>query len=118
MVVGSRRHLEEDSKVERKFHRKLVSAVFKMIIRILCGIKAGDTQCGFKLYKSEIAKRVFKDLKEERFAFDIEVIYRLKKIDCNIQLNPVSCNDVGNSKVNLFTDSLNMFMALFRIRRY
>jgi hypothetical protein len=50
MVVGSRRHLEEDAKVERKFHRKLVSAVFKMIIRILCGIKAGDTQCGFKLF--------------------------------------------------------------------
>lgn len=99
-------------------HRIVIGKAFYLLIKIILNIKISDTQCGFKLYKSEIAKKVFKDLKEERFAFDIEVIYRLKKIDCNIQLNPVKCNDVDGSKVNLLTDSLNMFMALFRIRRY
>ncbi len=116
ILIGSREL--PTSKVQDHGYRKVVGNIFNLLIRTITGLPFKDTQCGFKLYKSEIAKRVFKDLKEERFAFDIEVIYRLKKIDCNIQLNPVSCNDVGNSKVNLFTDSLNMFMALFRIRRY
>jgi hypothetical protein len=49
MVVGSRR-LEEEGKVERKWHRKLISFVFKMVITVLLGIKSQDTQCGFKLF--------------------------------------------------------------------
>lgn len=50
MVVGSRRHMEEEGKVQRKIHRKFISAVFKFIITVLLGIKTQDTQCGFKLF--------------------------------------------------------------------
>lgn len=71
MVVGSRRHLEEEAKVERKFHRRFVSAVFKLIITVLLGIKTKDTQCGFKLFTRESAEILFKTLHIERFAFDV-----------------------------------------------
>ena len=50
MVVGSRRADDGDEKVERKWHRKFVAFVFKIVITLLLGIKAKDTQCGFKLF--------------------------------------------------------------------
>ena len=50
MVVGSRRIAEGDKKVERKWHRKFIAFVFKMVITFLLGIRSKDTQCGFKLF--------------------------------------------------------------------
>lgn len=73
MVVGSRKHLEEEAKVERKLHRRLVSAVFGFIKKIICGVKTEDTQCGFKLFTRESAKILFDVLHIERWAFDIEL---------------------------------------------
>ena len=62
MVVGSRRVEEEEGKVNRKFHRRFVSFVFKTIISILLGIKTKDTQCGFKLFTNQTAKVLFQIL--------------------------------------------------------
>ena len=62
MVVGSRKHLEEEGNVERKLHRKIVSGVFGFIKTVVCGIKTKDTQCGFKLFTSESSKMLFQTL--------------------------------------------------------
>ena len=59
MVVGSRHHLTEDSKVERKAIRKFVAWVFKLLISVICGIKTKDTQCGFKLFTKESSQKLF-----------------------------------------------------------
>jgi len=75
MVVGSRRHLEEEGKVERKFHRKFLSAVFKFVITLILGIKTKDTQCGFKLFTKKSAEMLFSTLHIERFAFDVELFF-------------------------------------------
>ena len=50
MVVGSRKIAEGEKKVERKWYRKFIAFVFKMVITFLLGIKTKDTQCGFKLF--------------------------------------------------------------------
>ena len=71
MVVGSRRIADSDKKVERKWHRKFIAFVFKMVITFLLGIKSNDTQCGFKLFTKEASKLLFKTLHIERFAFDV-----------------------------------------------
>lgn len=80
MVAGSRSHLDEEDitgskgenvKVNRKLHRKLVSAVFGFIKTIICGVKTKDTQCGFKLFTADSAKILFQTLHIERWAFDI-----------------------------------------------
>jgi dolichyl-phosphate beta-glucosyltransferase len=97
-------------------HRIIIGKLFYLFIRLILRITISDTQCGFKLYKTSIAKMVFSNLKEERFAFDLEVIYKLKQDNYSIQHLPVHCYDIKGSKVNLIKDSINMFMALFRIR--
>jgi dolichyl-phosphate beta-glucosyltransferase len=35
-----------------------------------------DTQCGFKLYKGEVARRIFSQCRTDGFLFDLEVLIR------------------------------------------
>lgn len=63
-------------------------------------------------------KKIFPNIQEERFAFDVEVHYLLKKENASINLLPVKCIDIEGSKVNLIKDSWQMFNALFRIIKH
>ena len=107
-----------DKKSKFFLHRIIIGKIFYYLIRLILGIKITDTQCGFKLYKTSIAKEVFKNLHEKKFAFDLEIIYKLQIKQYKIISLPVRCYDVQGSKVNLLSDSINMFLALFRIRKY
>ena len=57
---------------------------FHILVRIFCTSKVKDTQCGFKLFKNESAKQIFRNIHLERWAFDIEVIYIAEKLKYNI----------------------------------
>ncbi len=107
----------KDKKSKFFVHRIIIGKIFYLLIRLILGINIQDTQCGFKLYPTAIAKEVFKDLQEKRFAFDLEIIYKLIQQNYTIKTLPVHCIDVEGSKVNLLKDSWNMFWALFRIRK-
>lgn len=120
MVVGSRRHLEEGegAVVQRKFHRKVVSAVFKFIITVLLGIKARDTQCGFKLFTKESAQQLFQTLHIERFAFDVELFFLCNRFGVETGEVAVEWRDVDGSKLNVLDASVNMFRDVLMIRFY
>ena len=79
MVVGSRRLADGEGKVERKWYRKFISFVFKMVITLILGIRSKDTQCGFKLFTKQAASTLFKTLHIERFAFDVELFFLCNK---------------------------------------
>ena len=60
-------------------YRKIGSKVFGFLVRNLIKIPEHikDTQCGFKIYKKEVAKKIFRALQTEAFMFDIELILRI-----------------------------------------
>lgn len=105
---------------ESKFyiHRIIIGKIYYLFIRLIVGIRIKDTQCGFKLYRTDIANEIFSNLEHFRFAFDIEIILKLKKLNYNIILLPVKCAEVKGSKVNLIRDSISMFFALFKLSKY
>jgi dolichyl-phosphate beta-glucosyltransferase len=118
MVVGSRRHMEEEGKVQRKFYRKFISGVFKFIITVLLGIKTQDTQCGFKLFTRESAQQLFETLHIERFAFDVELFFLCNKFKMETAEVAVEWRDVDGSKLNVLDASVNMFRDVLMIRFY
>lgn len=116
MYFGKRILNDKDSKFY--LHRIIIGKIYYILIRLLTGIKINDTQCGFKLYRTKIAQKIFYTLEQFHFAFDIEVILKLKKMNCNIILLPVHCIETKGSKVHLIKDSINMFLALFKLIKY
>ena len=79
-------------------------------------IKIKDTQCGYKLYKKNIAKLAFSKLKSQGYEHDMEIILLLKLRNIEIKELPVKCKHKEYSKLNVFWDPIKMFIGMFVIR--
>ena len=77
VYFGSRSHY--NSHVRSKFYRIIVGNFLRFLISIILGIKIRDTQCGYKLYKKSIAKKLFSKIKFLGYEHDIEIVILLKK---------------------------------------
>lgn len=74
-----------------------------------------DTQCGIKGFKSEVAKFLFKRIRNYSYPFDVEVLFIAKKINYSIIGVPVVIVDYKNSNVKILKDGLSMLGALIVI---
>ena len=96
--------------------RQGMGKIFNQIVKIVVLSEFQDTQCGFKLFRGQVARRLFDELKTERFAFDVEILARAKKRGRRIAEVPVKWINSAQSKVNPIVDSLTMIRDLIRIR--
>lgn len=116
IAIGSR-GLEGSKIIIPQFWvRQTMGKIFNFIIRffILPGIK--DTQCGFKLFKGQVAKRVFSILKIKGFAFDVEVLYIAKNLNLKVKEIPIEWYNSPKSKVNPTIDSFEMLIDICKIK--
>ena len=114
IYFGSRNH--KDSIVNAKIYRKILGNFFRFIVKSFLKIKINDTQCGYKLYKNKIAKKIFKKLKTNKFEHDLEIILNAKKFNYFIKELPVKWTHKPNSKLNIFTDSSKMLYGIILLR--
>lgn len=103
--------------VERSLIRDFMGQIFYRLTNLLAvpGIK--DTQCGFKLFRHEAAQYLFSKIKEKGWAFDVEALFIAQKRGLKLIEVPVEWKEIEGSKVSLLPASIQMFFALFRIRR-
>ena len=116
VVCGSRILKDENSQVEMSFKRRFVGFVFQMILRICTLASLKDTQCGFKLFKTEIAKKLAQNQKCFNYSFDIEYLFLAKKFGYKIKEVPINWYHVEGSKVNILRDSIKMLVEVLKIR--
>jgi glycosyltransferase involved in cell wall biosynthesis len=95
--------------------RESAGKVFNAIMRLTTGLDIADTQCGFKLFRADVAKEVFSRQLLERFGFDAEVLFIADRLGYRIAEVPVIWNHVDGSKVGMFT-GLRAFAELAEIR--
>ena len=115
IYFGSRNHPE--SKVKKNFLRYLLGQVYRFLIYFLFKIKFYDTQCGYKLYKNSIAKKIFSKLKDNRFAHDVEIVLIANNKKISIKEMPVNWIHKNDSKVNILKDIFIMFWDLLMIKK-
>lgn len=121
--VFASRILKIGSIVERKFSRFLVGRFIATIISSLLDLKVYDTQCGCKLFKSNIAQEIFKEKFISKWLFDVELFYRFissygkEKAITKMEEIPVKkWIDEGGSKVS-FTYFFKLWFDLYAIWR-
>jgi len=105
-VFGSRIK-KIDNQIERRWYRFLVGRVIATFISKMLQLSVYDTQCGCKVFKSEIASFAFKEPFLSRWLFDVEIFYRLKNHYGGQQLQEFSKEipldswvDKGDSKIS------------------
>jgi dolichyl-phosphate beta-glucosyltransferase len=113
IYIGSREHKE--SVIKNQGDRKVAGNIFNMIVRTLTPLNIKDTQCGFKLYPAELAKKYFTGLKTLGWAHDVEILYKAYLDKNKIVEMPLEWNAVEGSKIRLFRDGINMMAEVLGI---
>jgi glycosyltransferase involved in cell wall biosynthesis len=123
VVIGSKRH--PDSKVDYPFIRRVYSAVYYTIIRLMFGLPIKDSQTGLKIFRSEVLQRVLPRILVKRFAFDIEVLANAHRLGYSIADGPVTLQfrrTVGRIRtkdvLNILTDTLAIYYRMYVLHYY
>jgi dolichyl-phosphate beta-glucosyltransferase len=114
VYIGSRVH--KKSNVKKTFIRHMLGLIMGNIVNFLFDLNYLDTQCGFKLYKKEIAKKVFHKLLRPRYEHDVEVMIRLKLRKIKVIELPVTWIHKANSKLNIIYDPIKMFIGIIILK--
>ncbi len=115
-VVASRWKRGAQVSVQQKGLRLLSSRLFNLLIRVVLGLRYVDTQCGAKIFRADAWKAILPRIGITRFAFDVDLLYQLKRHGYRIQEEPTVWNDVAGSKVRIMNTSFEMFCAVVRMR--
>jgi len=116
IYFGSRNH--RLSIVKKKIARQIVGMIFKFLIRFFFKITISDTQCGFKLYKLNTAKKIFKMISTNGYMHDIEICIIAKKLNFKIKDLPVNWTHVDQGKINFVSDFFKIAFSLIKISRH
>ncbi|MDP2929134.1 MAG: glycosyltransferase family 2 protein [Candidatus Omnitrophota bacterium] len=117
IVIGSRALKDSDVKVHQLWHREVMGKTFNFFVKLLLMRGLGDTQCGFKLFKGDAARKIAFSMKVKGFCFDVEMLYLAKIKGYNVREIGVIWENSPESKVRLFSSPLSMFLDLFAIKR-
>jgi glycosyltransferase involved in cell wall biosynthesis len=96
--------------------RQFASRVFHGIVQLLFWMNIRDTQCGAKVMRRSAVERVHSSLLIADMAFDINLLYVLKRAGFKILELPTEWTDKVGSKVVLGRTSLTMLLSIIRLR--
>jgi dolichyl-phosphate beta-glucosyltransferase len=74
------------SKIHNTFTRRAKSVLSVWLIRILATPGINDTQCGFKAFRHDAARKLFEPLETLGWGFDIELLVRARALQYKIVL--------------------------------
>jgi dolichyl-phosphate beta-glucosyltransferase len=114
IAIGSRAKPDTTREVKALAYRKFIGNTFNMIVQLLLpGIY--DTQCGFKLFKADVARDIFAASAINGYGFDVEVLHIAKVRGYEIAEIGINWHNVEGSKVNVLVDSPKMFIDVLKV---
>jgi len=121
-VIGSKRHPQSEVAYPR--FRRIQSAVYQLLVRMLFRLNVRDTQTGLKLFRRQVLQEALPLLAIKRFAFDLELLVVANHLgyrhfcEAPIRLNYQFESTVNfGSAWNVLWDTAAIFYRL-RILRY
>jgi glycosyltransferase involved in cell wall biosynthesis len=129
IIIGSR-EVKGARREKEPFYRHLMGKVFNIVVRVFALGGIADTQCGFKLLRSEVAKTLFKKLvvykannrKQIKYPFtgavDVELLFLANKYHYRIAEVPIYWKHYKTERVSALRDSFKMFVDVLKLRWY
>lgn len=115
IAVGSRAELSAEE-TKKSLLRQAVSKGLRIVVRFGFRIQVKDTQCGFKLFRRDVALDLFSRQLMDGFSFDLELLYLASKMGYKTIEVPVEWIDAPGSKVDATKVSLSFMVDLCKIR--
>ena len=116
--IGSREAKGAKILQKQTFIRRLTHFGSRMLIKMKFRLRAiSDTQCGYKMFRTEVAKEIAKRQIINGFAFDVEYLYFLSLNGLSIKEIPVIWKNDADSSVSPLKVSLAFYKALRLIKK-
>ena len=79
VAIASRALPESNLDVRQPAHREWMGRRFNAMVQTLAVPGIVDTQCGFKAFRGDVAKRLFAMARIDGFGFDPEILFLAHK---------------------------------------
>jgi dolichyl-phosphate beta-glucosyltransferase len=96
--------------------RAILSELASFTFRTMVTGGIYDTQCGFKVFRGDVAGELFRLARVDGFSIDVELIYLILKNRLDLKRIPVQLEDNGPSSVRVVRDSLTAMKEVSSIR--
>jgi len=96
--------------------RRIASRIFNLLVDVLFNLGISDTQCGAKLMKAEAIRAVLPRLGTTRWAFDVDLLFQLRRAGYRIRECATVWRDTEASHLKVARASIEMFLAICRLR--
>ncbi len=117
IAIGSRDLPGARLEPPQPWPRRLAAWAFRGLRRRLLLPDIRDTQCGFKLFRGDVARRLFAQLTTSGWLFDVEVLGLARRDGLRIAEVPVRWRDDRDSRVRPWAELLPTLCELLRLRR-
>lgn len=98
-------------------YRHLMGRVFNTIVRLFAIPGLQDTQCGFKMFRAEVAENLFPLQTMNGWGFDVEILYAARRWGYQIVEVPIHWYYKTNTRIHPIQDSIDMFVEVLKVRR-
>src|SRR5262245_18510180 len=89
-----------------------------MLVQLLFRMNIKDTQCGAKIMHREAVEKIHSSLRIADVAFDINLLYSVKRCGYTILEHPTEWTDKIGSKIKLNKGSIGIILSVLRLRLF
>ena len=114
-AIGSRALKESIIPKKQPFIRHFQGRMFRILVNFLFGLNIKDSQCGAKVFKKNAIKKTLPMIKLKGWAFDVNILWELKKNNFSIKEVPIIWIDDKNTKLKT-GDVFKMLKELLSLR--
>ena len=115
-AIGSRWLPQSVLHQSQSAQRRLFSRAFHVLVQLLFRLNIQDTQCGAKVMRREAVEKIHSSLRIADVAFDINLLYALKRNGFTIREVPTEWTDKIGSKIKLNQGALGILLSVIRLR--
>ncbi len=118
VAIGSR-WLDPKLQFQRQsLKRQLMSRAYNIFMRIVLALPYRDTQCGFKAFTRDAARKIFSKQRIRRWGFDSEILYLAHSMRMKVVEVPVAWGHDERSKMHPWRDGFYMGLDTLKVRWY
>jgi dolichyl-phosphate beta-glucosyltransferase len=117
--LASRRHRGTVILRNHPLKRRVISRIFLWAARLVTGLPGwiSDSQCGFKVYRGNAAKELYRESQIEGYLFEIEILLLARKKGFRIEEFPIRWTCDPDTRLRPASDVWSVLKELTQIRR-
>lgn len=115
-IIACRWHPDSIVDPPQPLSRRVASRIFNRLVTWLFGFNINDTQCGAKVLRANALQTILPRLGLTRWAFDVDLLFQLRRAGFDILERPTVWRDQAGSQVRVLRASFEMLVAITRLR--